>query len=135
MEKNFYDSDLLKLIAENGKQNMRFFVPMRQVHAIPFIGWGMTSSNDPLHYVECYIDESQYKVEDGYKIQLRACDQRFGSEKYYTCDLASHIAKGIVRIKNYGDYVEEVTLEEPIGGCAVIRTTFEVVANGGRAYA
>lgn len=83
-----------KIAQEYGVNNLRFFIPMRQVHGTPFAGIGFTSSNDPEILTECVIDEHRYKVADGYKIMLKAAKNEdpsvfYGSESYYQMDFES----------------------------------------------
>lgn len=83
-----------KIAQEYGVNNLRFFIPMRQVHGTPFAGIGFTSSNDPEYPQECVVDERRYKAADGYKIELRAINDDdpeayFGSQDYYQMDLES----------------------------------------------
>jgi hypothetical protein len=106
--------ELRSKINEVGKDKIRFFVPMRQVNVVPFIGWGFTSSTDPEYLTECYIDEDRYKVDDEYKITLRACDPYFGYEHYYQCDLAGLITSERIYIKEDGEHVENVKYLIPI---------------------
>jgi hypothetical protein len=82
--------DLVKLVAEYGVKNLRFFIPMQKLQfggLIPRIAFKV--GGDPTFVTECYIDEELYKVEDNYKITLRAMDLIFGRESYYISDLES----------------------------------------------
>ena len=109
--------DIIKFI---GKQNVRFYLPMRQLHVIPFIGWEMKSSNGRTYLTECYLCESHYEVGVGYKLTLRACDQRYGSETFYTMDFAQMLGGDdpYIKLKMPGDRLVFVEggYNEPIAG-------------------
>lgn len=92
------------LAAEYGLINLRFFIPMRQVHSLHALGLplGITDSSDDEVMQECVADERRYKVEDGYKIELRAInggnanelgldEAYYGSKTFYQMDLGSLI--------------------------------------------
>jgi hypothetical protein len=80
--------DLKELAAEYGVRNLRFFIPLSKLQYAGFIpGIAFRTSGQPEEIKECVIDESHYKVEDGYKIKLRALDIIFGGETYYQSDL------------------------------------------------
>jgi hypothetical protein len=89
--------ELLQYIMNQGIENVRFMVPMRPVTDYGFVK--LTSSSDEPVVVECRIDESQYKVEDGYKVTLKAIDERFGYDHFYVLDLVSLIQRGYIKIK------------------------------------
>lgn len=75
-----------------------------------------TSSDTPREWVECRVDESRYKVDDNYKITLRALNN-CAYEHYYQDDFLSLIAGGFI-VKKTSDkmHVEHVSFIEPIQG-------------------
>lgn len=80
--------NLKELAAEYGVRNLRFFIPLSKLQYTGFIpGIAFRTSGQPESIQECVVDESHYKVADGYKIKLRALDTMFGGETYYQCDL------------------------------------------------
>lgn len=92
------------LAADYGLKNLRFFIPMRPVHSLHALGLpiGFEDSNDEEVMQECVADERRYKVDDGYKIELRAInggaaeeldqdETYYGSKTFYQMDLASLI--------------------------------------------
>lgn len=87
---------LEELAAEYGVANLRFFIPMQRIEGLGLLGLpiGIVSSNTPEVRTECVIDERRYKVEEGYKIELRAVndqdpDDYYGSKTYYQSDFES----------------------------------------------
>lgn len=82
--------NLKELAAEYGVRNLRFFIPLSKLQYAGFLpGIAFRTSGQPESMQECVIDESHYKVSDGYKIKLRALDTVFGGETYYQSDLES----------------------------------------------
>lgn len=93
-------------------KDIHYFCLMRPIQSI--FGIGFTSSSDASEWFECYVDEEQYKVEDNYKITLRAIDGR-AYEHYYQDDFLSLMWKGFIVPKTSDDiHVEYVSFDEPI---------------------
>ena len=93
-------------------KDIHYFCLMRPIQYV--FGLAFTSSSDELEWVECYVDEERYKVEDSYKITLRAID---GSayEHYYQSDFLQLMYEGLIVPKTNEDiHVETVFLDEPI---------------------
>lgn len=79
---------LTALVEEYGVKNIRFFMPMSKLQfggLIPGIAFRV--GGDPQDIVECAIDESRYKVDEGYKITLAALDESYGKDHFYQSDL------------------------------------------------
>lgn len=115
-----------------GIGNVRLFVKMSPIEmVIPFMGLCMTNGNpDKATWVECYLDESRYSLADGYKITVRAIDQRFSYEHYYQADLMSSIRQGYVLVKtSMGQHVEHITWEEPLWCSVCIRHEADIVTD------
>ena len=85
-----------ELVAEHGKDNIVFMVPMRPLNIFPALGIAWTDSNDAEVMVEATIDEYRYKVAAGYMITLQAKDPNYGHQHYYQMDLESIIRDGII---------------------------------------
>lgn len=84
--------DLQYFAAEYGVRNIRIFAPMSRLQYVGLIpGIAFRTSSTPEEVVECEIDETRYRVEDGYKITLRAVDEAYGNHHYYQSDLESII--------------------------------------------
>lgn len=82
--------DLVKLVAEYGAHNLRFFVPMQKLQMMDIIpGVTFTWPDLPEDVVECVIDETRYKVSDNYKVTFRAIDPVYGREHFYISDFES----------------------------------------------
>lgn len=78
-------SDLAK---EYGAANLRFFIPMTRLEMAGIIpGIAFKSSNSPVSTQECVVDEGRYKVDENYKITLRAINPSYGIDSYYQSDL------------------------------------------------
>jgi len=65
----------------------RFFIDAHPIRND--MGISYTSSDDETKVVEAVVDESQYKVETGYKITLRPIDKKYAPETYYQMDFIS----------------------------------------------
>jgi len=122
-----FGQNLISEINLIGKDNIRFYVPMHPLEGCFFIQY--TSSNSPEYLVECYIDETRYKVDDDYKITLKACDERFGCKHYYICDLETHIKAGIISIIKDGDELESSWQEEPFCGGFTLKSYTTSIVN------
>jgi hypothetical protein len=90
--------DLVNTIFKAGINNCRFFIDMRPVHPIPFLGIGYTSSSDHTRSVPTLIQPDRYDIKDNYKISLKSMFTRFGSESFYLSDLAHHLEKGYAQL-------------------------------------
>lgn len=89
--------NIQELITKHGKENLRFLVPMRPVHSA-FGLFGYTSSNDPEEMKLCRIVEERHKLEDNYKVELKAEDKGFGKESFYVTDLNLLMREGNIRV-------------------------------------
>jgi len=54
------------------------------------------SSTSREKWVECEVVEERYKVDDGYKIELRAIEDGYGKETYYQCDFLGLLDAGYI---------------------------------------
>lgn len=82
-----------------------------------FMGFiSFTSSDTPWEWFECGVDESRYKVDDNYRITLRALNGG-AYEHYYQDDFLSLLDQGLI-VKKTSDkmHVEHVDFYEPIPG-------------------
>lgn len=80
-----------------------------------FMGICFTSSDKPLMWTECEIDESRYKVDDNYKITLRSLNPEYGYEDYYQSDFLSLMKEGFI-VEATGQKPIKVINRENIGG-------------------
>lgn len=102
----------------NIDKDAHYYILTRPMDYIPILGlylgktYGPTT---PMVWAEFEIVEERYKVEDGYKVELRAINPVYGKETFYQCDFESMIESGNI-IKKTGDrqHVEEVTWMEPL---------------------
>jgi hypothetical protein len=79
---------LVELVEEFGVKNLVFCIPMRPLEFAGFIpGIAFKSSTSEEVVVPTRIDESRYKISQGYKITLQADDPAYGREHFYILDL------------------------------------------------
>lgn len=96
----------------NINKDIHYFCLMRPTQSI--LGISFTSSSDELEWFECYVDEERYKVEDNYKITLRAIDGR-AYEHFYQDDFLHLMWEGLIIPKTSDDiHVEYKSFDEPI---------------------
>lgn len=119
-----------KLIAENGGiENFRCFARMGKIETVTPFGFCLVSGNKET-WTECRIDESRYKVSEGYKITLRSLDPMFTYDHYYQCDFLSMINSGFIIIKTSSDQIiQHVSCLEHLCGNAFIRHEADIVTN------
>lgn len=97
ISKYFNSNDLVKLINEKGIENTKFLVPMVKMNDFGFVK--TRTSSDDKDIVVCTIVENRYKVNEKYKITLVAENEElYGSDDYYTMDLAHLIRDGYIKI-------------------------------------
>lgn len=100
----------MKMKIELGK---RYFLRMRPVRSLPFIGLGFTSSNDPDPWVECEVVEN--RIPSSSKVTLQAILDGFGKEEFYRLDFDSLVKSGHIIEKTREDqHVEFVRWNEPL---------------------
>lgn len=73
-----------------------------------------TSSDTPTKWVEYRVVEENYKVDDGYKIELRPEENGYGKETFYQEDFVSMLNRGQIVKKKPNHHVEKILCEEPI---------------------
>ena len=95
----------------NINKNIHYFALMQ----VPDHYFGIiscVSSDSPWYWIECYVDEERYKVEDNYKITLRACNG-CTYEHYYQDDFLSLMYEGLIVPKTSEDiHMEIVSFKE-----------------------
>ena len=93
-------------------KDIHYFCLMRPINT--FMGISFKSSNNPMMWFECYVDESRYKVADNYKITLCDINGR-AYEHYYQDDFLQLMYKGLIIPKTSKDmHIEYVQFNEPI---------------------
>jgi hypothetical protein len=84
--------DIKALAAEYGVKNIRIFHPMQRLQYDGLIpGIAFRSASVEYDMVECEIVETRYKVDDGYKVTLKAVDEAYGLKHFYQSDLETNI--------------------------------------------
>lgn len=100
-------------------RNTHFFTQMEGVKPTLFAIMGIAPigiNDGKCTWRECVIDETRYKIEDGYKITLKAIDGSNGKEHFYQSDFLSGIRGGFIKQKqNIDDHIEHVCWREPVG--------------------
>lgn len=93
--------------------NAHYFALMDTVTDYGFIRLANAGDSD---WVECVIDESHYKVDEGYKVTLVPLSDKFASRHFYQCDFISMMNSGhIVKVEDNKKYsVEHVVYHEPL---------------------
>ena len=104
----------------NIDKNAHYFILTRPMDYIPLFGMYIGKTHGvgfPNEWAECEIVEERYKLDDGYKVELRAINPVYGKETYYQCDFEKLVEDGYI-IKKTSDkqHVEELTWHEPISG-------------------
>ena len=96
-----------------------YFTLMHPLELFMIPGFGgivMTSSNSREKWVECKVVEEKYKLDDGYKVELRSIEDGYGKEEFYIEDFISLQKEGYIVKKEPGLHCEEVEWREPIPG-------------------
>lgn len=101
----------------NIDKDAHYFVLMRPLHGV-FGLFCYTSSTDREKWVECKIVEEEYKVDDEYKVELRAIEPGYGKETFYQEDFVSMLKCGnrIVKKERDTQHCEEVRGYENLCG-------------------
>ena len=104
-------------------KDIHYYALMKPIdNTFSHFGISFTSSSDPDMWFECYVDESRYKVDDNYKITLRALNG-CAYEHYYQDDFMSLMYKGLIVPKISEDMnIEFVNFKEYIPNtCAYLQ--------------
>lgn len=96
-------------------KDIHYFCLMHPIdNTFACFGISFVSSSDAPCWFECYVDEERYKVEDNYKITLRALNGG-AYEHYYQDDFLSLIYEGLIIPKTSEDmHIENINWVEPI---------------------
>ena len=103
----------------NIDRDARYFILTRPLDYFPLLDMYIGKSYGfgcPEVWAEFKVVEEQYKVDDGYKIELRAIDPIYGKETFYQMDFESMLESGNCIIKKTSEkqHVEEITWMEPL---------------------
>ena len=110
-----------------GIENFRCFALLPCIECrTPF---GICMTGDNYTWVECKINESRYKIDDGYKISLEPLDkEHFTWEHYYQSDFMQLVKSGHIIAKTRSDQsVKHVVMRENIGGAAYLIHEADIV--------
>jgi len=103
-------TNIKALIKKHGKEKVRALIKLQPLNV--YMGMiACTSSSDPAFPILCEVDETEYKVEEGYKIgwkpiepfaptpeaKMVSCNG-FASETYYQSDFDSLVQEGRIKI-------------------------------------
>ena len=122
---------LEKLIEDNGGiENFRCFTQMGKIEIVTPFGLCMVSG-DKETWTECKIDESRYKVSDGYKITLRSIDPMFTYNHYYQSDFMSLMKSGWIIVKTSDKQtIQHIKWLEHLCGKAYVVHEADIVTEG-----
>ncbi len=98
-------------------RNAHYFMLMYPLEGVVIPGYGAivyTSSTTREKWVECEIVEERYKLDEGYKVELRSVEEGYGKETLYIEDFLSHIEKGFIVKKEPDMECVEVHWAEPL---------------------
>lgn len=111
-------------------KNSHYFTLMRPLHFVPIIGWAFTESTDKEQWVECEIVEDRYKIEDGYKVTLKAVKEGFGQETLYQSTFESCLRTGrIIEKTKESQHEEKLVWYEPLTDSVNIRCEASVLVD------
>lgn len=116
MDRESYLEERRKIINQIDR-NAHYFVLMHPLEGVAIPGYGaivFTSSNTREKWVECEIVEERYKLEDGYKIELKSVEDGYGKENFYIEDFLSSLKSGYIVKKEPNMECVEVEWEEPL---------------------
>lgn len=95
-------------------KDIHYFCLMHPIQS--FMGVAFTCSSDEPMWFECEVNEERYKVEDNYKITLRAINGG-AYEHYYQDDFLSLMYEGFIIPKRSDEtHIEYVSFDEFIPG-------------------
>lgn len=103
-------------INHNIDKNSHYFILMHPLEKFGPITIKTSTSHEK--WVECEVDETNYKVNDGYKIELKSLEKGYGSEIFYQEDFISFLEKKIKVVKK--EYDDQIVVPdnwiEPLSG-------------------
>lgn len=89
----------------------RYFLRMRPMRSLPFIGWRFTSSNDLDPWVECEVVKSK----DPNIITLQALEDGYGIKTFCGIYFQSYLDSGLIIEKTrQNQHVEFIKWSEPL---------------------
>lgn len=110
-----------------GIEKFRCFALMDTIDVVLPIGIAAVSSGGNT-WVECEVDESRYKIDEGYKITLRPVVPGFAYEDYYQSDFMSLVKSGhIIPKTKENQKIEHVRAMELLCGQAYLIHEGDVV--------
>lgn len=91
----------------------RYFLQMRPIRVLPFIGWEYTSSSDREKWVECEVVEN--RIKSSTKVTLCSIEDGYGQKEFYRTDFDLLVKDGLI-IEKVDDkqHVEEIIWREPL---------------------
>lgn len=123
-----YLEQTIKDILHDGIENKKYMLKMSRLEPVPMLGICIKSSNAEEHWVSCHIDEERYKLEDGYKITLKADNPIYGYEHYYQEDFISLLKRGIiVDVTGKDTKIEQRVKVINLGGKAISVIPYETL--------
>ena len=109
--------------------NSHYFAMMEKIDMV-VPAMGISISTGFYNWCECVIDESQYKVKDGYKVTLKPLNPDYRKDDIYYMDFESSLQSGhIIEKTSDRQRIEYVETTEPIGPGMVIKHTGYVIVD------
>ena len=102
-----------------------YFVLMHPLESVSIPGYGTVafkSSSTREKWVECVIVEENFRLADGYKIELKSIEPEYGKETFYIEDFLSDLENNyrVVKKEPGMECVEEIW-EEPLTNNTKVR--------------
>ncbi len=93
-----------------------YFALMRPLEGIitPSFSIMYTTNSSREKWVECVIVEERYKIDNGYKLELRSIEPGYGKRDYYIEDFLSALASGYIVKKEPDMQCVEEGWDEPL---------------------
>lgn len=87
---------IVDIIKDIDVDDLRFMMKTPRLNFLGMLNLAISSDRDSV-WQECIVDQSRYKVSDGYKITLRPIDHNFKSKSFYQSDFNELLRCGIIK--------------------------------------
>ena len=98
-------------------KNSHYFLlmhPLEHENIIPGIVLTYTVPGSRAKWVECEIVEDKYKIDEGYRIELKSIEEGYGKETFYIKDFISLLNEGFIVKKEPNMQCVEESWNEPL---------------------
>lgn len=98
---------IVDIIKDIDVDDLRFMMKTPRLNFLGMLNLAISSDRDSV-WQECIVDQSRYKVSDGYKITLKPIDHNFKAKSFYQCDFNELLYYGVIKqIVNCGKGVNQ----------------------------